>query len=203
MRSSNVLQSLDIQPINIATKHFCWKQVIQVEQTVALRDNTRVTEWGSRHKKEGKDASTFISSSIRVFGILSLQIAVYTLVFQFWNWWPKHVTPLIKTHGVTGSLDYIQKTFCTPKGLFWPSFDSMSNIVVSDSLAELGAAVTLLRDGWDGLGTAIGFVVSFSFNLLPRFPTWHLQGQPQKWNHNDHKRMNPLCHFSSRASLSS
>lgn len=88
-------------------------------------------------------------------------------------------------------------------GLFWPSFDSMSNIVVSDSLAKLRAAVTLLRDGWDGLGTAIGFVVSFSFDLLPRFPTWHLQGQPQKWNHNDHKRMNPLCHFSSRASLSS
>lgn len=98
MRSSNVLQSLDIQPINIAPKHFCWKQVIQVEQTVALRDNTRVTEWGSRHKGEGKDALTFISSSIRVFGILSLQIAVHTLDFQFWNWWPDYVTPLIKTH---------------------------------------------------------------------------------------------------------
>lgn len=41
----------------------------------------------------------------------------------------------------------------------------MSNIIVRDSLAELGGAVMVLRDSLDGLGTATGFVVHFSRDL--------------------------------------
>lgn len=41
----------------------------------------------------------------------------------------------------------------------------MSNTVVSDSLAERGGTVMVLRDGFDGLGTATGFAVRFNFDL--------------------------------------
>lgn len=45
---------------------------------------------------------------------------------------------------------------------FWHPQSSLSNIIVSDSLAEPGLAVMVLRDSLDGLGTATGFVVSLA-----------------------------------------
>lgn len=46
----------------------------------------------------------------------------------------------------------------------------MVNLIVSDSPPESGGAIMAWGVGLDGLGTATGFVVSFSCDLQLRFP---------------------------------
>ena len=59
---------------------------------------------------------------------------------------------------MTARLGKVSRTFSiTKKVVVGPCYGSVSNMIVSDCLAELGGAVMVLRDSLDGPGTAAGW----------------------------------------------
>lgn len=210
MRSSDVLQKTRYFFPHAATEQKTQTKS-QVEQIVTLGDNVRYhksnKEWESRLVGKAEMCSTRSvswhilstghSSKLLWFPDNRLKFDLTAILLM----WYDPLKRLIESDSPSGqSFKSIQHNKKVVVGFFWPCCGSVSDIIVSDSLAELGGAVMVLRDSLNGLGTATGFVVSFQPWFVAGIPTWHLQGQPQKWNHNGRKRMNPLCHLSSPAS---